>query len=42
MRQPRHGRAIVIALAEGGVDVAVNYKEIKSAADEVVAAITKD
>ena len=36
MRQPRHGHAITIALAEGGVDVAVNYKENKSAADEVV------
>jgi 3-oxoacyl-[acyl-carrier protein] reductase len=36
MRQPRHGRAIATALAERGVDVAVNYKENKSAADEVV------
>jgi 3-oxoacyl-[acyl-carrier protein] reductase len=36
MRQPRHGRAIAIALAEGGVDVAVSYKQNKSAADYVV------
>jgi 3-oxoacyl-[acyl-carrier protein] reductase len=35
------GRAIAIALAEAGVDVAVNFKENKSAADEVVSAITK-
>ncbi|MGO9453994.1 MAG: 3-oxoacyl-ACP reductase family protein [Candidatus Binataceae bacterium] len=35
------GRAIAIALAEAGADVAVNYKENKSAADEVVAEITK-
>lgn len=35
------GRAIAIAMAGAGADVAVNYKENKSAADEVVAAITK-
>jgi 3-oxoacyl-[acyl-carrier protein] reductase len=35
------GRAIAIAIAGAGADVAVNYKENKSAADEVVAAITK-
>ena len=35
------GRAIAIALAEAGADVAVNFKENKSAADEVVATITK-
>jgi 3-oxoacyl-[acyl-carrier protein] reductase len=35
------GRAIAIALAEGGLDVAVNCKEKKSAADEVVAVIRK-
>jgi 3-oxoacyl-[acyl-carrier protein] reductase len=33
------GRAIAIALAEAGAHVAVNYKENRSAADEVVAAI---
>jgi 3-oxoacyl-[acyl-carrier protein] reductase len=36
MQQPRHGRVIAIALAEAGVDVAVNHKENRSAADEVV------
>jgi 3-oxoacyl-[acyl-carrier protein] reductase len=35
------GRAIAIALAEVGTDVAVNFKENKSAADEVVSTITK-
>lgn len=35
------GRAIAIALAEDGADVAVNYKENKSAAHEVVDAIMK-
>jgi len=35
------GRAIAIALAGAGADIAVNYKENKSAADEVVDAITK-
>ncbi|MGA2963187.1 MAG: SDR family NAD(P)-dependent oxidoreductase [Candidatus Korobacteraceae bacterium] len=33
------GRAIAIALAEAGAGVVVNYKENKSAADEVVATI---
>ncbi len=35
------GRAIAIALAQAGVDVAVNYRENKSAADDAVAAITQ-
>jgi 3-oxoacyl-[acyl-carrier protein] reductase len=35
------GRAIANALADADADVAVNYKENKSAAEEVVAAITK-
>jgi 3-oxoacyl-[acyl-carrier protein] reductase len=35
------GRAIAIALADTGAHVAVNYKENKTAAEEVVAAITK-
>ncbi len=35
------GRAIAIALGEAGADVAVNYRENKQAADEVVAAIEK-
>lgn len=35
------GRAIAIALAEDGADVAVNYKENQSAAGEVVDAIMK-
>ncbi|HUA35229.1 MAG TPA: 3-oxoacyl-ACP reductase family protein [Candidatus Binataceae bacterium] len=34
------GRAIALGLAEAGADVAVNFKENKSAADEVVARIT--
>ncbi|WP_119418617.1 SDR family NAD(P)-dependent oxidoreductase [Desertibaculum subflavum] len=34
------GRAIAIALAQSGADVAVNYRREKAAADEVVAAIT--
>jgi len=29
MRQSRHGRAMAIALAEGEMDVAMNYKENK-------------
>jgi 3-oxoacyl-[acyl-carrier protein] reductase len=33
------GRAIAIALAQAGADIAVNYKENRAAADEVVAAI---
>jgi len=33
------GRAIAIALAEAGADVAVNFKENKSAADEVVSTV---
>ena len=33
------GRAIAIALGEAGADVAVNFKENRSAAEEVVAAI---
>lgn len=35
------GRAIAIALAEAGADVAVNYRRGKDEADEVVDAITK-
>jgi 3-oxoacyl-[acyl-carrier protein] reductase len=35
------GRAIAIALTQAGADVAVNYRENKSASDEVVAAITQ-
>jgi len=35
------GRAIAIALAEAGADVAVNYRRGKDEADEVVAEITK-
>ncbi len=35
------GRAIAIALSEAGADVAVNFKENKSAANEVVSAIVK-
>lgn len=35
------GRAISIALAEAGADVAVNYRRDKEAADETVAAIQK-
>jgi 3-oxoacyl-[acyl-carrier protein] reductase len=35
------GRAIAIALAKAGADVAVNYKENETAADQVVAAVTK-
>ena len=35
------GRAIAIALADTGAHVAVNYKENKTAAEEVVTAITK-
>ena len=34
------GRAIAIALAQSGADIAVNYRREKAAADEVVAAIT--
>jgi 3-oxoacyl-[acyl-carrier protein] reductase len=34
------GRAIAIALAQSGADVAVNYRRDKAAAEEVVAAIT--
>ena len=35
------GRAIAIAFADAGADVAVNFKENKSAADEVVSTIAK-
>ncbi|HVB33965.1 MAG TPA: 3-oxoacyl-ACP reductase family protein [Patescibacteria group bacterium] len=35
------GRAIAIALAEAGADIAVNYKESQSGADEVVALVRK-
>ncbi len=35
------GRAMAIALAAAGADIAVNYKENRSAADEVVATITQ-
>jgi 3-oxoacyl-[acyl-carrier protein] reductase len=35
------GRAIAIAIADAGADVAVNYKENKSAAEEVVVTISR-
>jgi 3-oxoacyl-[acyl-carrier protein] reductase len=35
------GRAIAIAMADAGADVAVNYKENKAAAEEVVVTISK-
>ncbi len=35
------GRAIAIAFADAGADVAINFKENKSAADEVVSTIAK-
>ena len=34
------GRAIAIALAQSGADIAVNYRREKAAADEVVASVT--
>ena len=35
------GRAIALALAEAGADIAVNYRRDKEAADETVAEIGK-